>query len=79
MMNIEIGNVRTANLVRDAIDAKVVDMKSLLHTEVTKSGDTVAGASEMDMVVITELVNDINALSEVSNQMNVKIQFPTAE
>lgn len=68
MMNIEIKDMRTANLVRDAVDAKVIDLKSLLQTEV---------GGDMDMVTITELVTDINALSEVSSQINVKIQFPT--
>ena len=77
MMNIEINDVRVANLVRDAVDAKIVDMKSLLHTEVTSSGNTTAGIGDMDMVTITELVTDINALGEVSNQINVKIQFQT--
>lgn len=78
-MNIEISNVRTANLVRDAVDAKVIDLKSLLHTEVTNGGDSVAGVGSMDMVTITELVTDINTLSELSNQISVKIQFPVEE
>lgn len=70
MVNIEINDVRIANMVREAIDEKIVDRKNLLHTEVTTTDMS-------DMVSITELVTDINALGEVSNQISVKLQFPT--
>ena len=70
MMNIEIKDVRIANLVRDAVDEKVNERKQLLHTEVTTT-------DMADMTTITEVVADINALNEISDQINVKIQFPT--
>lgn len=72
MITVEISDVRVANLVRDAIDEKIVERKSLLHTEII----TTETAGSMDMVSITNIVNDINALSEVSSQLSVKIQFP---
>ena len=75
MMNIEVNDVRTANLVKEAIDTKVIETKSLLHTEVSKSDDTIAGIGSMDMTTITELVTDINTLSEVSNLITLKMQF----
>lgn len=77
MMNVEINDVRIASLVKEAIDSKVVDMKSSLLVKVA-SNNTVDDVSNMDMTAITELVTDINALNEVSNQISVKIQFSTS-
>lgn len=75
-MNIDIKDVRTANLVKGAVDTKVVDLKSMLHTEVTSNSTATGGVGSMDMVTITELVTDINTLSEIGDQIAVKIQFP---
>lgn len=76
MITIDINDVRVANLVREAVDEKIIGAKSLLHNEISTVNDSKEGLNCIDMVRVTEMVNDINALSEVSSQINVKIQFP---
>lgn len=77
MMNIEIKDSRTASAVKHAIEGEVGELKRSLCAET--SAETTAQQNDINMITITELVTDINTLTEVAEQINVKLQFATAE
>lgn len=74
MINIEVNN-DIISLVKDAIDTKITEMKSSLYSEVSNTDNTTIGINNMDMTTITKLVSDINNLNEVSDQINIKLNF----